>query len=83
MPRFIGRRASGPVAIVTVQIADFQLAGIVLKNAGCEPHGGNPARSIGSGDIPERGCGVTLRRFFGGGKLLLAENYGVCIIHKG
>jgi hypothetical protein len=71
------------MAIVTVQIADFQPTGIVLKDAGFQLHGGNPGRSIGSGDIPERGCGVTLRRFFGGGKLLLAESYGISIIHIG
>jgi hypothetical protein len=71
------------MAIVTVQIADFQLAGIVLKNAGRELQGGDPQRSIGSGDIPERGCGVSSRGLFGAGKLLLAESYGVLIIHIG
>ena len=79
----IGGRASGPMAIVTVQIADLQLAGIVLKNAGRELQGGDPQRSIGSGDIPERGCGFGSRRLFSGGKLLLAESYGVLIIHIG
>jgi hypothetical protein len=71
------------VAIVTVQIADFQPACIVLHNAGLELQGRNFGGSVGAGHIPQRGIVVTLCRFFGGGKLLLAESDGVFIRHKG
>jgi hypothetical protein len=71
------------VAIVAVQIADFQLAGIVLDNAGLELQGRNFGGSVGAGHISERGIVVTLRLFFGGGKLLPAESYSVFIIYIG
>jgi hypothetical protein len=74
-------RASGTAAIVAVQIADFQPAGIVLDNARFELEGRNFGGSVGTGHIPQRGIIVTLRCFSGGGKLLLAESYSVFIIY--
>jgi hypothetical protein len=59
------------MAIVAVQIADFQPAGIVLENAGLEFKSGDLSSSVASRHLAERGAGVSSRGFFGGGKLLL------------
>ena len=49
----IGCKSSGAMAVVAVEIADFQIAGIVLKDAGLEPECGNFGGSVGAGSIAE------------------------------
>ena len=48
-----GLRSSGAMAIVAVQIADLEIAGIVLKDAGLEPQSGDFSCSAGAGNVSE------------------------------
>jgi hypothetical protein len=41
------------MAIVAVQIADLEIAGIVLKHAGLKPESGDFGGSAGAGNVSE------------------------------
>jgi hypothetical protein len=60
------------MAIVAVQVADLEIAGIVLKHAGLEFHGGNSVGSIGAGNVSQRYFDLSSRGFLGCGELFAA-----------
>lgn len=71
------------MAVVAVQIADLQAAGIILGDADLEPECGNLGSSQGAGNFPKGKAGVGLRGLLGCSKLLLAQSESVLIIHVG
>jgi hypothetical protein len=61
------------MAIVAVQIADLQITGIVLKNAGLQPQSRDFASSVGAGNVSQGYFCLASRRFLGCGELLPAQ----------
>ena len=70
----IGRRSSWAVAVVAVEIADLEVARIVLKNTGLESECRDFGGSEGAGGVSEGWAWVDWLELICGGELLTAKS---------